>query len=540
MLSPLIGVHWPTNQTWTDADQADWEAWFIPRAKVPSAKVLMKRVMPQVLCGIKATAKEESRGAVRTLQCDGWTLHAVHVHDVSGDSCNAEELLKQIIELINQVEKSHKAQQLLRAKFLHLVTPDCLAHQFNLIMGDLFKAKDDYGQYELLIMKHEADIQSTGDACSRAKISAAIATIRNPTFWHAMARWKNLLEPITLMMNIHQAAHSKPEHIPISFGFLYYHYSIIGDESDLVAQNAVLESAEHRWAQVDQEVFIAAVIVNPLYKDKPFSNIPLTIRAGLMFLFSRLWTCFYGGTPPLELFTDLDNYLKSSPEFQPLDIYTQILVSRANDQGTPVDPLDIWDGFSHSNSEIKPLQKIAHIFGAILTKWQNRLSTQNLMLLAELKMYLHEEHVHTGSVRKRLKQRYCQNTTSEVNQSAESSCVTAEDDADAFVDPQQTSSEVHGHRGLWQIAAQLIQAVEDEESFTTSEIMEAVTNPSDFQRIPIKDLFDFSCAQDWLGSFYQTAIQGLDAEIELYELLDLDAKGIDNPEFPHADEILDE
>ncbi|KAG2041213.1 hypothetical protein BDR03DRAFT_1024683 [Suillus americanus] len=133
-----------------------------------------------------------------------------------------------------------------------------------------------------------------------------------------------------------------------------------------------------------------------------------------------------------------------------------------------------------------------------------------------------------------------ENMTSEVNQSAESSCVTVEDDADAFVDPQQTSSEVHGHRGLQQIAAQLIQAVEDEESFTTSEIMEAVTNPSDFQQIPIKDLFDFSHAQDWLGSFYQTAIRGLDAEIELYELLDLDAVGIDDPEFPHADEILDE
>ncbi|KAG2124051.1 hypothetical protein DEU56DRAFT_705850, partial [Suillus clintonianus] len=132
---------------WTDADQADWEAglarvtasaglplrwvenpeWlrlcdrFIPRAKAPSAKVLTKRVMPQVLRGIKATAKEECRGAVGTLQCDGWTgenshhllgfmmtvkrkLRAVRVHDASGDSRNAEELLKQIIESINQVE----------------------------------------------------------------------------------------------------------------------------------------------------------------------------------------------------------------------------------------------------------------------------------------------------------------------------------------------------------------------------------------------------------------------------------------------------
>ncbi|KAG1740347.1 hypothetical protein EDB19DRAFT_2024982 [Suillus lakei] len=77
----------------------------------------------------------------------------------------------------------------------------------------------------------------------------------------------------------------------------------------------------------------------------------------------------------------------------------------------------------------------------------------------------------------------------------------------------------------------------DEESFTTSEIMEVAANPSDFQQIPIKDLFDFSRAQ---GSFYQTAIRGLDAEIELYELLDLDADGIDDAEFPQADDILDD
>lgn len=38
----------------------------------------MKRVMPQVLRGIKATAKEECCGAVRTLQCDGSTGENIH------------------------------------------------------------------------------------------------------------------------------------------------------------------------------------------------------------------------------------------------------------------------------------------------------------------------------------------------------------------------------------------------------------------------------------------------------------------------------
>lgn len=74
-----------------------------------------------------------------------YQLHAIRVHNASGDSRNAKELLKQIIESINQVEskwgviiiacttdasgESCKAQQLLRTKFPHLVMPDCLAHQ---------------------------------------------------------------------------------------------------------------------------------------------------------------------------------------------------------------------------------------------------------------------------------------------------------------------------------------------------------------------------------------------------------------------------
>jgi len=92
----------------------------------------------------------------------------------------------------------------------------------------------------------------------------------------------------------------------------------------------------------------------------------------------------------------------------------------------------------------------------------------------------------------------------------------------------------------WGITYETKKAVVDEESLSASEMMHTAANPSAFQRISIKDLFDFSRAEDWLGSFFHTAIRGLDAEIELYELLDLDAEGTDDPVFPQADEILDE
>jgi hypothetical protein len=67
----------------------------------------------------------------------------------------------------------------------------------------------------------------------------------------------------------------------ISFGFLHFRYSKIENKTDLAACTAVLASAECRWGQCDQEVFIAAVIVNPFYKISPLQKIPLTICAGL-------------------------------------------------------------------------------------------------------------------------------------------------------------------------------------------------------------------------------------------------------------------
>lgn len=46
------------------------------------------------------------------------------------------------------------------------------------------------------------------------------------------------------MTNVHQATHARPEHVVISFGFLYFRYSKLNDEIDAPAWVAVLDSAE--------------------------------------------------------------------------------------------------------------------------------------------------------------------------------------------------------------------------------------------------------------------------------------------------------
>ncbi|KIJ19530.1 hypothetical protein PAXINDRAFT_68982, partial [Paxillus involutus ATCC 200175] len=187
---------------------------------------------------------------------------------------------------------------------------------------------------------------------------------------------------------------------------------------------AILESAERHWSRCDQEVFIAAVIINPFYRVAPFNNISLTTRAGLAALFTRLWLRFYGGDDvPVELLTDLEWYLDSSGNFAYMDLYKNSLLARADITCTPVDALDVWSASFHPGSEPRPLHKIARcllsicpnsascehlfsVFGGILMKWHNQLSTENLIHLAELKMYVHKEHVRDDAVKKCLKCKY--------------------------------------------------------------------------------------------------------------------------------------
>lgn len=177
------------------------------------------------------------------------------------------------------------------------------------------------------------------------------------------------------------------------------------------------------------------------------------------------------------------------------------------------------------------------------TKWRNRLSTETLTLLAELKMYVHEEHVRNDVVKKWLQRRYCD---TEATDKAEPTQVVhaVGDNLSGESSEREPRSLAFERRGISDVAADLIRAVQEEEISTTESMhsvpIGAAGAGGSFSRIAISDLLDYSRAEEWLGSFYKVAIRGLDAELELYELLDLDAEGIDDPDFPQVDDVLDE
>jgi len=89
------------------------------------------------------------------------------------------------------------------------------------------------------------------------------------------------------------------------------------DADDEPGVNAILSSLERRWAKADQEVFIAAVLVNPLFHWSPFSKSSHFSNANIISLFTRLWKRFNNTTdrPPSEFYQQVGNWLDLSGVF---------------------------------------------------------------------------------------------------------------------------------------------------------------------------------------------------------------------------------
>ena len=191
------------------------------------------------------------------------------------------------------------------------------------------------------------------------------------------------------------------------------------------------------------------------------------------------------------------------------------------------------------------------MFGTILTRLRTQLGNKALLNIAELKLYLREEHHQARSVQTRLKRTFG-TALEEVSKispptNVGTSATTADEDlecapaADAFMahaspTPQASGSSaadsIDEQLGMQGIVQKLIDAVD-----TDNDSDEPPEPSTDMISIPIRDLFDFTQSY-WVEAYDKLAMRGLQDELELYELLDLDADGdtVEN----EADDTLNE
>lgn len=138
------------------------------------------------------------------------------------------------------------------------------------------------------------------------------------------------LEPLAFAANITQATLCRIDTVLLTFGFLMMQYKLMLEPEDVGAVAAIIESIERRWKKCDQEIFIAAIVLNPFYKTTPFSRIPELNNANIRTLLERLYARFFRCEPPSEFDDQLSHYLQDTGEFQNLKVRCERAKASAN------------------------------------------------------------------------------------------------------------------------------------------------------------------------------------------------------------------
>ena len=135
-------------------------------------------------------------------------------------------------------------------------------------------------------------------------------------------RIKDHLEPLAIAANVTQSAFCRVDEVLLTFGSLVLEYKNLRDnrDGDGVACDAILSSLEKRWSNTEQEVFIAAVVLNPFFKHRPFKPTARFQPATVYQSFLQLWGRFFPGeeSPRVSLYENVIDYLTGTGVFATL------------------------------------------------------------------------------------------------------------------------------------------------------------------------------------------------------------------------------
>ena len=102
------------------------------------------------------------------------------------------------------------------------------------------------------------------------------------------------------------------------------------DPEDLPGCNAIIESIKQRWSKADQEIFIAAVILNPFYQTSPFAQIPQLHIAEIIAMATHLWKQFFKTNTLPNFALELLDYLGKWGEYSTLDVIINVERNRVD------------------------------------------------------------------------------------------------------------------------------------------------------------------------------------------------------------------
>ena len=231
-------------------------------------------------------------------------------------------------------------------------------------------------------------------------------------------------------------------------------------------------------------------------------------------------------------------------------------------QGEIADPIRIYDGIKYGPTDpdlIKLATRVLSIccnsascerlfsmFGNTLTKRRARLGMQAMTDQAELRLFLRDEHLKHEAEKKRRKRQTTSHSpivnatplSSTAAQTLPAPPAPAETETDAVND----DTEDENAESTRQSTATRLQSIFTSMSSASEEMEAEDLRPGPAAaplaaatKVPLSELFDFSNAY-WKKADSRISKRSIDDELELYQMLDLDAEG-DIDDFDAADNL---
>jgi hypothetical protein len=128
-----------------------------------------------------------------------------------------------------------------------------------------------------------------------------------------------------------QTAHCRVDQVLLTFGLLHHEYTCLlkEDPTHEDAIHVIINSIEKRWSKCEQDVFIAALVLNPQYKTAPLAKIATFNNAAILALLNRLWLRFNQAPAPASLFSEFMEYMGNKGVYENFPVWVASIVNDA-------------------------------------------------------------------------------------------------------------------------------------------------------------------------------------------------------------------
>ncbi|EJD34363.1 hypothetical protein AURDEDRAFT_76251 [Auricularia subglabra TFB-10046 SS5] len=236
------------------------------------------------------------------------------------------------------------------------------------------------------------------------------------------------LEPLAIAANATQSDCARLDVVGVMAANLrYYFATTLG--LDRRAADAAIESLERRWAKVDQDIFILAIILNPFIRTSCFADgSPFRVPMLVVQLAEAAFQRFYDVTPCADFRAQLIDYLTSRGSWTADAMGLKTEKRRAKEAGIEVNLLHLWRLWSPINDgsdstgipkdgtgqlallatrilsmipNSASVERVFSIFGIVHSKHRNRLSKDKVRKIVQVRLNTLSQFAKRGGSRKR-------------------------------------------------------------------------------------------------------------------------------------------